>query len=126
MNEYDMMQIDFQRFFVLSILMYDWPRSGYDTTQMAPMVWWYKQFQTNAKNDYQIWFTSTLVFYLGLFTLAGREKHVAILAVHSTEGFLLVCILVGYIVWQKTAKEKGSISFDRQQCESSCKHHVML
>lgn len=40
---------------------------------------------------------------LGLFTLAGREKHVAILTVHSTEGFLLVCILVGYIVWQKTA-----------------------
>lgn len=40
-----------------------------------------------------------------LFTLAGREEHVAILAVHSTEGFLLVCILVGYIVWQETVKE---------------------
>lgn len=41
---------------------------------------------------------------VGLFTLAGREEHAAIFAVHATEGFLLVCILVGYIVWQKTAK----------------------
>lgn len=39
-----------------------------------------------------------------LFTLAGRQKHVALLTVHATEGFLLVCILVGYVVWQKTAK----------------------
>lgn len=42
---------------------------------------------------------------LGLFTLAGREEHVAILAVDTTEGFLLVRILVGYIVWQETVKE---------------------
>lgn len=42
---------------------------------------------------------------LVLFTLAGREEHVAILAVHSTEGFLLVCILVGHIIWQETAWE---------------------
>lgn len=56
---------------------------------------------------------------LGLFTLAGREKHVAILTVHSTEGFLLVCILVGYIVWQKTAN--NNIEHDYiQQGESSC------
>lgn len=40
-----------------------------------------------------------------LFTLARREEHVAILAVHSTEGFLLVRILVGYIVWQETAED---------------------
>ncbi len=42
-----------------------------------------------------------------LFTLAGREEHVATLAVHSTEGFLLVCILLGYVIWQKTAKNTG-------------------
>ena len=42
---------------------------------------------------------------LELFTLAGREEHVALLAVHSTESFLLVCVLVGYIVWQETVRE---------------------
>lgn len=45
---------------------------------------------------------------LDLFTLAGRKEHVAILTVDSTEGFLLVRILVGYIVWQETVeKHKG-------------------
>lgn len=52
---------------------------------------------------------------LGLFTLASREEHVSILAVHSTEGLLLIRILVGYIIWQKTAKERESEPLDRRQ-----------
>lgn len=46
-----------------------------------------------------------LILDLDLFTLAGREEHVAMLTVDSTEGFLLVRILVGYIVWQETVEE---------------------
>lgn len=65
------------------------------------------------------------VLNVGLFTLAGREKHVAILAVHSTESFLLVCVLVGYIVWQKTAKEQESISCYIKQHDSSCEQSVI-
>lgn len=58
---------------------------------------------------------------LGLFTLAGGEEHVAILAVHSTEGFLLVRILVGYIVGQKTVKEQGvNIKIFTKYIQQSC------
>lgn len=39
---------------------------------------------------------------LELFTLASREEHVAIFTVDATEGFLLVCVFVGYIIWQET------------------------
>lgn len=40
-----------------------------------------------------------------MFTLTGRQEHVAVLTVHPAEGLLLVRILVRHVVWQKTAKE---------------------
>lgn len=61
---------------------------------------------------------------LVLFTLAGREEHVAILAVHSTEGFLLVCILVGHIVWQETVEEHRGHNFNISS--SSCPMHCIF
>ena len=56
-----------------------------------------------------------------LFTLAGREEHVAILAVHSAEGFLLVRILVGHIVWQEAAKNQMG-QYRNQELYSFCSH----
>lgn len=58
----------------------------------------------NKSRSSQIQFLRVVMSDLELFTLAGREEHVAILAVHSTEGFLLVCIFVRYIVWQETVR----------------------
>lgn len=42
---------------------------------------------------------------LGKFTLAGREKHVAILTVEATEGLVVVCSLLRDRVWQETRVE---------------------
>lgn len=54
-----------------------------------------------------------------VLVLAGREEHVAILAVHSAEGFLLVCVLVGYIVWQKMCADTSALSVGKTGASTS-------
>lgn len=47
-----------------------------------------------------------ILYEFNVSTLAGGQKHVAVLTVHTAEGLLLVRILVRNIVWQKTAKNQ--------------------
>ena len=41
-----------------------------------------------------------------MLTLAGREEHATIAAVETAEGFLVVGVLVGNVVWQESKGTK--------------------
>lgn len=44
--------------------------------------------------------------WLNAFTLTSRQEHVAIVAIETTEGLLVVRVLEGHMIWQETAEIK--------------------
>lgn len=63
-----------------------------------------------------------------VLTLAGREEHVAIVTVHTTERFLLVCVLVCHMIGQETEEKckRNTNGFQQQQAPHLSTFRLMV